>query len=258
MSRKKACSRSAVPTRPCSTTPCCGRELPDLLGCRVDGQPLVGRTVGVAGRVERRAEPVRVRRAHPGADARLGAQRGEARRPEQPPVGEDEHVVGGLLDLAQRMAGHQHRATLVRESTHVPAQPPHARRVEAVRRLVEDEDRRVAEHRRGQPQPLPHPEGELPDPPPSVRGEPGLGQDPLGRVRGQPRRRRQDAQVVQRGPPGVAAGRLEDRADLTRPGPAARRTACRRTSRSRCSVPPARAASAGSWSCRPRWVRARP
>ena len=100
-------------------------------------------------------------------------------------------------------------------SPHVPAQPPHARRVEAVRRLVQDEDVRVAEHRRGQPQSLPHAEGELPDPPPCVRGEPGLGQDPHRRVPGQPRRRRQDAQVVERGAPGVVAGRLEDRADLT-------------------------------------------
>ena len=177
MSRKKACSRSAVPTRPCSTTPCCGRELPDLLGCRVDGEPLVGRTVAVAGRIEGRAEPVRVRRADPGADARLGAQRGEGRGPEQPPVGQDEHVVGGQLDLAQRMAGQQHRATFVRESTQVSAQPPHARRVEAVRRLVQDEHRRVAEHRGGQPQPLPHPEGELARPaaarPRPARSRPG-------------------------------------------------------------------------------------
>src|SRR5664279_3546639 len=56
-----------------------GRELPDLLGCRVHGQPLVGRTVPVAGRIQGRAEPVRVRRADPGADARLGAQRVQGR-----------------------------------------------------------------------------------------------------------------------------------------------------------------------------------
>jgi hypothetical protein len=169
----------------------------------------------VAGGIQGRAEPVRVRRADPGADARLGAQCGEGRGSEQPPVGQNEHVIGDQLNLAQRMAGQQHRATFVRESTHVPAQPPHARRVEAVCRLVQDENRGVAEHRRGQPQPLPHSEGELPYPPPRVFGQPGLGQGPPGRVLRQPRRRRQDAQVVERAPPGVVAGRLEHRADPT-------------------------------------------
>ena len=55
----------------------------------------------------------------------------------------------------------------------------------------------------------------MPDPPPRVRGQPGLGQDPPGRVLSQTRRRRQDTQVVERSPPGVVAGRLKDRADLT-------------------------------------------
>jgi hypothetical protein len=71
---------------------------------------------------------------------------------------------------------------------------------EAAAALVQNKDVRVTEHRRGQPQPLAHAEGELPDSPPSVHGEPGLGQD---------------AQVIQGGTPGVAAGRLEDRADPT-------------------------------------------
>ncbi len=74
MSRKKACSRSAVPSRPCSDEPVLGRELPDLLGCRVHCQPLVGGTVAVTGRIQGRAEPVRVRRADQGADTRLGAE----------------------------------------------------------------------------------------------------------------------------------------------------------------------------------------
>ncbi len=121
-------------------------------------------------------------------------------------MGHDEDVVGGQLDLTERMAGQQHRATLVRESTHVPTQPPHTRRVEAVRRLVQDEDRGVAEHRGGQPKPLPHPEGELPNPPPPVFGQPGLGQHPPGRALRQTRSRRQDTQVVERSPSGVVAG----------------------------------------------------
>jgi hypothetical protein len=215
MSRKKACSRVGGPHQAVQHDPVRGREVPHQLGCRVDGELLVGMSIGVAGCVEGGGQPVRVRCADPGADAGLGAHGGQTRRPHQPPIDDDQHVVGGLLDLAQRMAGHQHRATLVRESAQVLAQPPHARRVEAVRRLVQDEHCRVAEHRRGQPQPLTHPEGELPDPPPRVRREPGLGQDAPGRVLGQPGRCREDAQVVQRGTAGVAARGLEDRADLT-------------------------------------------
>ena len=49
--------------------PVLGRELPDLLGCRVYGQPPVGRTIPVAGRIQGRGELVRVRRADPGANA---------------------------------------------------------------------------------------------------------------------------------------------------------------------------------------------
>jgi len=113
------------------------------------------------------------------------------------------------------MAGDQHRAALVRKSPHVPPQPPNTWRVKAVRRLVQHKDVRVTEHRRGQPQPLAHAEGELPDSPPSVRGEPGVGQDARRRVLGQPGRCRQDAQVIQCGTPGVAAGGLEDRAHPT-------------------------------------------
>ena len=108
-------------------------------------------------------------------------------------MSQDEHVVRDQLDLTQRMAGQEHCATLVREPTHVPAQPPHARRVESVRRLVQDEHCRVAEHRGGQPQPLAHPEGEPPNPPTRVRGQPGLGQHALTRVQWQPGRGRQDA-----------------------------------------------------------------
>ena len=94
-----------------------GRELPDLLGCRVHGEPLVRTAVREVRGVEGGAEPVRVRGPHHRADTRLSAQGGKGRGPEQPPMSQDEHVVGDQLDLAQRMAGQQHRATFVREPT---------------------------------------------------------------------------------------------------------------------------------------------
>ena len=78
-----------------------------------------------------------------------------------------------------------------------------------------NKDVRVTEHGCGQPKPLAHSEGERPDSPPSVRGESGLGQNAQRRVRGKPGRCRENAKVIQCGTPGVAAGRLEDRADPT-------------------------------------------
>ncbi len=59
--------------------------------------------------------------------------------------------------------------------------------------LVQNKDVRVTEHRRGHRQPLAHAEGEVPDSPPSVHGEPGLGQDAHRRVPGQPGRCHEDA-----------------------------------------------------------------
>ena len=58
--------------------------------------------------------------------------------------------------LVELVARHQHRASLAGEVPQQAAQPADAVRVEAVRRLVEDEDARVAEQRGGQAEPLPH------------------------------------------------------------------------------------------------------
>ena len=102
----------------------------------------------------------------------------------------------------------------VGEATYVSAQPPYARRVEAVRWLVQDERLRVAEHRGRNPQPLAHPEGEPSGPSVRVGSQSCLDQHAFGRVVRQPGRGRQNAQVVEPGTPGVVAGRLKDRADL--------------------------------------------
>ena len=52
----------------------------------------------------------------------------------------------------------EHRALAGSERAQEVAQPAHPFRVEAVRRLVEDQQLGVAEQRRGEPEPLPHPE----------------------------------------------------------------------------------------------------
>ena len=60
-------------------------------------------------------------------------------------------------DLGQHMAGDQDGAALGRRAAQQVAQPADALRVEAVGRLVEDQHLRVAEQRRGEPEPLAHP-----------------------------------------------------------------------------------------------------
>ena len=74
----------------------------------------------------------------------------------------DHQQVGGRQrHLGQQVRGHEHRPTLRGQALHERADPEDALRVEAVDRLVEQQDLRVAEQRAGQAEPLLHPEGEL-------------------------------------------------------------------------------------------------
>ena len=86
-------------------------------------------------------------------------QLGDRAGPDEPAAVEDDDPVGDLLHLVELVAGDQHGAALVGEVAQQPAQPADAVRVEAVGRLVEDEDARVAEQRGGQAEALPHAEG---------------------------------------------------------------------------------------------------
>src|SRR5262245_51674444 len=78
---------------------------------------------------------------------------------------DDHHMAGRLGHLAEHVAGHDDGAALAGQAAQQPAEPGDAGRVEAVGRLVEEEDLRVAEERRGQAEALAHAERELPDPP---------------------------------------------------------------------------------------------
>ena len=73
------------------------------------------------------------------------------------PAARDDHQVrAGLLDLRQDVAGQEHRVLLAER----PDQPPRLldlRRVQADRRLVQDEDRRVGHERLGQAHALAEP-----------------------------------------------------------------------------------------------------
>ena len=116
-------------------------------------------------------------------------QLADAALPDQPAAGQDEHVVDGLLDLRQHVAGHQHGAALGGQAAQEAAQPADALRVEAVGGLVEHEHGRVAEQGRGQAEPLAHAEREAADVAagvlrqPDELAAPGRGGRPAGRPR---------------------------------------------------------------------------
>ena len=72
-----------------------------------------------------------------------------------------DQVVGGERHLAHQVRRDEHRPSLGREPLQQVAHPVDALRVEPVDRLVEHHRVRVAEERRGDPEPLAHPEREL-------------------------------------------------------------------------------------------------
>ena len=87
-----------------------------------------------------------------------------------------DEVVGEHAELADEVARHEHRAAAAGEVGEVVAQPADAVGVEAVGRLVEQQDLRVAEQGAGEGEALPHAEGEPAGALVGGRLEPDLGQ----------------------------------------------------------------------------------
>ena len=75
---------------------------------------------------------------------------------------DDHHVVHGLRDLGEHVAGQQDRTTLSGQLAQERAQPADALRVQPVGGLVQDEDLRVAHQCRSQAQTLVHAQREAP------------------------------------------------------------------------------------------------
>ena len=69
---------------------------------------------------------------------------------------DDRHLVAGALDLVQQVRRQEHRSSLVHELTDQPAHLEDPRRVEAVHRLIQDEQCRIREQAPRDPQPLTH------------------------------------------------------------------------------------------------------
>ena len=101
--------------------------------------------VGVRGATDRRTRSHRLDLGH-------------RRLPDEPAAMDDHDLVDGLRDLREDVARDQDRPPLARERAEEVAKPADALRVEAVRRLVEDEHLGVAEKRRREAESLPHPE----------------------------------------------------------------------------------------------------
>src|ERR1035438_7357518 len=71
-----------------------------------------------------------------------------------------QEMVGGVLHLRHQVAGHEDRTAFRGQRLHQVPDPPDALRVQAIDRLIEHEDGRVAEQRRGNAEPLAHAERE--------------------------------------------------------------------------------------------------
>ena len=94
----------------------------------------------------------------------VGDELGHRAVGEDPAAADHHQVVGGQRHLGHQVAGDEDGAALGGQLPGEGAHPADALGVQAVDRLVEDDDRRVAEQRDGDAQPLAHAEGERADP----------------------------------------------------------------------------------------------
>ena len=131
-----------------------------------------------------------------------------------PPVGDDHDVVDGLGDLGEQVARDQHGAASVGEGAQELPQPVDALRIEAVRRLVEDQHLRLAEQGARQTEALTHSEREALDPAVPDVGEVDLAEHLVDARERETCGGRQDAKVIARPPTGMEGVRLEHCPDV--------------------------------------------
>src|SRR5216683_766239 len=75
---------------------------------------------------------------------------------QRPPLIENDQPICDLFELPQQVAAHEDRLALVTEAPQEVAQLDDAQRIEAVRRLVDDQELRIGEKRHGEAEPLLH------------------------------------------------------------------------------------------------------
>ena len=136
-------------------------------------------------------------------------------RDEPGPV-DDHDLVGELCDLRENVAGDENRAAAPGEGAQEVAQPADSFRIEPVRRLVEDEQLRVAEQRAGDAQALAHAERVGLDPAAGGTRQLDLLEHLVDPPLRDPAGRRQHAKVVAAAPRRVVGRRLQNGADDAR------------------------------------------
>ena len=212
---------------------------------------------------QRRLELVRRDADRQAARRRPGAITSSQRAPgDQPAVLEHDDVVAGRLDLGQPVGAEQRRRAALGQRADEVADLDGALGVEPVGRLVEHHDRRVADQRQRDPDPLAHPQRERAD---RVVGAVGRARPGAGSRRTSASLRR-EAHRPRPGSRGSASAlsvlvqrrRLDDHPDLAGRLAEARltRPRGRGSARARRSALQARAARASPSTCPPRWARA--
>jgi hypothetical protein len=159
------------------------------------------------------------------------------RRVHDEPAGIDHHdLVDRLRDLGEHVAGEQDSTALRGERTQEVTQPAHALRVQAVRRLVQNQDLGVTDQGTGETQALLHSEREASGPPIRRRTEVDELQEVVDATTRDAGFCRQDAEMVACGSGRVCGRRLEQRTDLAQrvPQVPVGPSGDRGTSRGRC------------------------
>ena len=99
-----------------------------------------------------------LRRPHPDVARHARGQLVERGDLDEPSPVDDHDLVDRLRDLGQHVARDEHGLARGGEPAHERSQPVDALGVEAVGRLVEDQELGVAQQGGGEPEPLPHAE----------------------------------------------------------------------------------------------------
>ena len=147
-----------------------------------------------------------------------GAQLRDAPLVDEPACPDHHHVVADLLDLRDQVARDQHRDPVAGERPDQAAHLDDARRVQAVGRLVEDQQLGTGQHGRRDAEPLLHPQRVRAVPVP----RPGQQAGPLEHRVDRGQRKLPEAgqrlQVLAAAQLRVERGRLDERADLAQVG----------------------------------------
>jgi hypothetical protein len=131
------------------------------------------------------------------------------------PAATDHHdVLGGLGHLGHQMRGQEHGPAFLRQALEQRPDPQDALGVQSVGGLVEHQDSRVAEQRRGDAQALAHAEREAAHALAGDRLDPDHLDDLVHAIAPDPVSLGQGEQVVVRRPPGVDGACFEHGADL--------------------------------------------